>query len=148
MTIITGKFHLYKLLIENRLYAILLRSRRCILYGFPCEMDFSHHESLNPPSRLWTRVGFGDKWWEIHLTWKTMQNAFSRILYISMHFNHAKYNVQSWRSWKPSEMNLSHNCSLHWRKSEVCKNIKYLIPEYLYLMLTTKLLAYFWLPPM
>ena len=20
----------------------------CILYGFPCEMEFSHHESLNP----------------------------------------------------------------------------------------------------
>ena len=29
------------------------------------------------------------------------------------HFNQAKYTVQSCRSWKPCEMDLSHNCSLH-----------------------------------
>ena len=96
----------------------------CILYGFPCEMDFSHHESPNPTQVACDRrVGFGDKWWEIHLTWKTIQNAFSRILYTSRHVNHAKYTPQSWRSWKPCEMDLSHNCSLHGGKSEVCENI-------------------------
>ena len=34
-----------------------------------------------PPESLATRVRLRDKWWEIHLTWKTIQNAFSRILY-------------------------------------------------------------------
>ena len=31
------------------------RKKICILYGFPCEMDISHHES---PESLVTRVGF------------------------------------------------------------------------------------------
>ena len=30
---------------------------------------------------------FGDEWWKIHLIWKIIQNAFSRILYTLMHFN-------------------------------------------------------------
>ena len=42
----------------------------CILYGFPCEMDFSHHKSLA------TRVGYRDEWWEIHRTWKTIQKKY------------------------------------------------------------------------
>ena len=42
--------------------------------------------------------------WEIHLTWKTIQNAFSRILDTSRHVNHAKCSAQSCRSWKPCEM--------------------------------------------
>ena len=33
------------------------------------------------------------------------------------HFNHAKYTVISWRSWKPCEMDSSHDCSLHGGKS-------------------------------
>ena len=95
----------------------------CILYGFPCEMGFfSPRVSESRPSRVATRVGFGDEWWEIHLTWKTIQNAFSRILYTLRHFNQAKYTVQSCRSWKPCEMDLSHNCSLHGGMSEVCEN--------------------------
>ena len=57
----------------------------CILYGFPCEMDFSHHESPNPTRvakrRGWDSETSGEK---IHLTWKTIQNAFSRIHYTSM----------------------------------------------------------------
>ena len=60
---------------------------------------FSPRVSESRPSRVATRVGFGDEWWEIHLTWKTIQNAFSRILYTLMHFNQTKYNVQSCRSW-------------------------------------------------
>ena len=44
---------------------------------------------------------------------ETMQNAFSRILCTSRHINHAEYIAQSWRSWKPCELDLSHNCSLH-----------------------------------
>ena len=40
-----------------------------------------------PPESLVTRVGFGDEWWEIHLAWKTIQNAFSRIFYTLRHFN-------------------------------------------------------------
>ena len=54
-----------------------------IVYGFPSEMYFSHHNCtcLRIPESLATRVGFGDEWWEIHLTWKTIQNTFSRILY-------------------------------------------------------------------
>ena len=83
---------------------------------------FSQRVSESRPSRVATRVGFGDEWWEIHLTWKTIQNAFSRILYTLRHFNQAKYNVQSCRSWKPCEMDLSHNCSLHGGRSEVCEN--------------------------
>ena len=60
---------------------------------------FSPRVSESRPSRVATRVGFGDEWWEIHLTWKTIQNAFSRILYTLRHFNQAKYTVQSCRSW-------------------------------------------------
>ena len=82
---------------------------------------FSPRVSESRPSRVATRVGFEDEWWEIHLTWKTIQNGFSRILYTLKHFNEAKYNVQSFRSWKPCEMDLSHNCSLHGRMSEVCE---------------------------
>ena len=51
-----------------------------------------------------------------------MQNAFSRILYTSRHVSHAKFTVQSWRSWNPCEMDLFHNCSPHGGKSEVCEN--------------------------
>ena len=80
-----------------------------------------------PPSRVATRVGFEDEWWEIHLTWKTIQNAFSRILYTLMHFNQVKYYVQSCRSWKPCEMDLSHNCSLH---GGIQKYARMLILEY------------------
>ena len=86
---------------------------------------FSPRVSESRPSRVATRVGFGDEWWEIHLTWKTIQNEFSRILYTLKHFNQAKYNVQSCRSWKPCEMDLSHNCSLHGRMSEVCEKCYY-----------------------
>ena len=50
---------------------------------------------------------------EIHLTWETIQNGFSRILYTLRHFNKAKSNVQSCRSWKPCEMDLSH-CFSAW----------------------------------
>ena len=82
---------------------------------------FSPRVSESRPSRVATRVGFGDEWWEIHLTWKTIQNAFSRILYTLRHFNQAKYTVQSCSSWKPCEMDLSHNCSLHGGMSEVCE---------------------------
>ena len=66
-----------------------------------------------PPESLETRVGFGDEWWEIHLTWNTIQYAFSGILYTSRHVNLAKYITQSWRSRKPCEMDLSHNCTQH-----------------------------------
>ena len=55
---------------------------------------FSPRVSESRPSRVATRVGFRDEWWEIHITWKTIQNAFSRILYTLRHFNQAKYNVQ------------------------------------------------------
>ena len=83
---------------------------------------FSPRVSESRPSRYATMVGFGDELWEIHRTWKTIQNAFSRTL---RHLNQAKlckYNVQSCRSWKPREMDLSHNCSLHGGRSEVCEN--------------------------
>ena len=75
-----------------------------------------------PPKSLATRVGFWDEWWEIHLTWKTIQNSFSRILYTLRHFNQANFTGQSCRSWKPCETDLSHNCSLHGGMSEVCEN--------------------------
>ena len=86
-----------------------------------CEMDFSHHKSPNP-----TQVAclFGDKWREIHLTCNTMQNTFSRILYTSRHVIFAKYTAQSWGSWKPCEMDSSHNCCLYGGKSEACENKK------------------------
>ena len=47
---------------------------------------FSPRVSESRPSRVAMRVGFWDEWWEIHLTWKTIQNAFSRILYTLRHF--------------------------------------------------------------
>ena len=47
-----------------------------------------------PPESFATRVGFGDKW-DWFLTWKTIQNAFSRMLYTSMKAIHAKYTAQS-----------------------------------------------------
>ena len=68
----------------------------CILYGFPCEMDFSHHESPNPArfdSETIRRQVLRNP---SHM--KNIQNAFSRILYTLRHFNQAKYNVQSCRS--------------------------------------------------
>ena len=33
----------------------------CILYGFPCEMDFSHHESPNPARVAWDSETSGEK---------------------------------------------------------------------------------------
>ena len=39
-------------------------ARKCILYGFPCEMNFSHHLSPNPTRVASDSVGFGDSWWE------------------------------------------------------------------------------------
>ena len=41
--------------------------------------------------------------------------------YTLRHFNQAKYTVQSCKSWKPCEMDLFHNCSLHGGRSEVCE---------------------------
>ena len=37
----------------------------------------------------------GDEWWEVHLTWKTIQNAFSHILYTSRHINHVLSILQN-----------------------------------------------------
>ena len=54
-------------------------------YGFPCEIDFSHHES--PNLRQVVR--------NLSPISKTIQNAFSRILCTSRHVNHVKYTVQS-----------------------------------------------------
>ena len=59
---------------------------------------------------------------ETSLAWKTIQNVFSRILSTVRHVGHANYTALSWRSWKPYEMDLSHNCSLLGGKSEVCEN--------------------------
>ena len=54
------------------------------------------------------------------LTWKTIHDAFYRILCTSRHVRCAKYTAQSWRLWKSCEMDLSHNCSLHGGNLEVC----------------------------
>ena len=47
-----------------------------------------------PPESLAAKVGFWDKWWEINLTWKTIQNAFSRILYTLRHLNEVAYTAK------------------------------------------------------
>ena len=51
-------------------------ARKCILYGFPCEMDFSPLVSESHPRGKW----FGGIWrlvgQTIHLKWKTIQNAY------------------------------------------------------------------------
>ena len=62
---------------------------------------FSARVSESRLSRVATRVGFEDEWWEIHLAWKTIQNAFSRILYtlikldimckVADHENHVRW---------------------------------------------------------
>ena len=81
---------------------------------------------------LATRVGFWDKWWEIHLTWKTTQSAFfSRILQGMLVMLNTR-TAQSWRSWKLCEMDLSNNCSRHGGKSEVCEKIKHCTWIYVY----------------
>ena len=43
---------------------------------------------------------------------------FLAYFYTLRHFNHAKYIVQSWRSWKPGEMDFSHNWSQRGEMSE------------------------------
>ena len=48
---------------------------------FSTQVSESH-----PPKLIVPRVGF--EWWEIHLSWKTIQNVFSRLLYTSRHVNH------------------------------------------------------------
>ena len=50
---------------------------------------FSPWVSESHPSRL--RRG---KWWEFHLTWKTLQHAFSRILYTSRHVSYKLHCTQ------------------------------------------------------
>ena len=97
----------------------------CILYGFTCEMDFSHHKSSNPARVACDESGIRR---EVVRNPSHMENhtkcIFSHTLHIyHRHFNQAKYNVQSCRSWKPYEMDLSHNCSLHGGRSEVCANV-------------------------
>ena len=77
-------------------YATLVKCEKiCILYGFPCEMDFSHHESPNSTRvakrRGWDSETSGEK---IHLTWKTIQNAFSRIRYTSMRAQYISQSVK------------------------------------------------------
>ena len=79
--------------------------------------------SLRIPPESRSDEGFGDEWWEIHLTWKTIQNAFSRIFYTLRHLNQVKFTWQNCRSWKPCEMDLSHNCSLYGGRSEVCNKL-------------------------
>ena len=91
----------------------------CILYGFPCEMDFSLHKSPNlarfacDEGGILRRVVRNPSHMENHTKY-----IFSHTL---MHLNEVKYTVQSRISWKPCEMDLSHNCSLHGGKSEVCE---------------------------
>ena len=51
--------------------------------------------------------------------------------YTLRHFNQVKYTAQSCRSWKPCEMDLSHNCSLHGGRSEKYAIIL-LLTRYLY----------------
>ena len=51
---------------------------------------FSPQVSESHSSGIWKLVER-----KIHLAWKTIQNAFSRILYTSRHVNHAKYIAQS-----------------------------------------------------
>ena len=56
----------------------------CSLYGACFHVRWIFLTTI-PPELLVTRAGFGDEWSEIHLTWKSIQNAFSRILYTSRH---------------------------------------------------------------
>ena len=66
---------------------VIMRVRRI----FSAQVSESHR------SRLWRkrrgRVWFGDESWEIHLSWKTIQDAFSRILCTSSYVNHSKYVI-------------------------------------------------------
>ena len=73
-----------------------------ILYGFPCEMDFSHHESPNPARVAMHLYGFPCEKSISH--GKPYKMHFSRIFYTLTHFNQAKFTGQSCRSWKPCEM--------------------------------------------
>ena len=63
---------------------------------------------------IWRRVA--------RYTNHTIQNAFSHILYTSMHVNHDKYITVGKRQ-KPYEMDVSHNCSQHGRESDACEKL-------------------------
>ena len=86
------------------LYITQTGDRICILFGFPCEMDLSHHAYTNP---TWVACDKGG------IRRRVVRNPFSLILYTSRHVSRAKYTAQSWRSWQPCEMDLYHKCSLH-----------------------------------
>ena len=71
----------------------------------------------------------------MHLVWFSMRDGFfsprlrippSRLRRL-WHLHHAKYIAQSWRSWQPCEMDLSHNCSQHGGMCEVCEKSFYKI---------------------
>ena len=89
------------------------RQKICILYGHPCDMDFSYHKSPNPtPSRLrwmWDSETSGEK-------------SISHEKPYTMHFV-AYFTPQGMLIilntlckvedvWKPCEMDLSHNCEI------------------------------------
>ena len=106
-------------------------------------MDFSHHESPNPARVAcdWGEISETIRL-EIHLTWKTIQNAylsnhfykntFSRILlHFKAHYSYAKIHCTKVEDLENphehDEMDLSHKCSLHGGKSEICeKNDQYI----------------------
>ena len=54
-----------------------------------------------------------------------IQNAFSRLFYMLRHLNQDKCTGQSCRSWKPCEMDLSHNCSLHGEGQKYARRYEY-----------------------
>ena len=54
---------------------------------FHVEWIFLNMSLRIPPESIATRVGFGDEWWEIPLTWKTIHNAFARIFYTFIKLN-------------------------------------------------------------
>ena len=100
----------------------------CILYGFPCEMDFSHHESPNPTSRLrrgWESETSGEKSishgkpYKMHfLAYFTLQGTLiilNTLCKFEDHENHVRY------------IYLTKFCSLHGGRSEVCEIEKCII---------------------
>ena len=60
-------------------------------------------------SHIVMRVGFWDKWWEIHLALENHMHFLASFSYTSVQGTLVyDYTAQSWRSWKLCEMDLGH----------------------------------------
>ena len=115
---------------------------RCICLWCSMSDRFSNHESLNPTQIASDESGIGDEWWEIHLTWKTIQNSFSLILYTSRHGTLITLNIL--RKVEDHENHviwiyLATVLNIDWGKSKACeKNACCISKCHLYMIIVSE----------